>query len=191
MENLAKKYHKTQFRNRNKVPYIEHLIGVKSLLKSVFSITNECTDEALLRDMEDAGLGHDLIEDTAVTPEEIVSVSNERVLSFIKELSNPVDDAHTDEYMRQLSEATEEARILKYCDLLENTTSVCYGLHDLGLDWLHDFYAPILKNTTATLASTDFIKYPNTARLLRDMLHVSTDLLFAKVKLMGEGETDV
>ena len=188
MEDLVKKYHKTQYRNKNKVPYIEHLIGVKSILSSALESTGECADEALLRDMLYAALGHDLIEDTSVSKEEIVNVGNERVLHLIEELSNPVDDAHTDEYMKQLSGASEEARIIKYCDLLENTTSVCYGLQDLGIDWFYGFYEPILKRTTDNLANTEFINYPKTASLLRYALKMSTGLLYDKVKLFEGGE---
>lgn len=183
MEDLVKEYHKTQYRNKNKVPYIEHLIGVKSILSSALKITGECTDETLFSDMLDAALGHDLIEDTSVTKDEIIKISNDRVLHLIEELSNPVDDAHTDEYMEQLSSASEEARIIKYCDLLENTTSVCYGLQDLGIGWLYNFYEPILKRTTDNLGNTKFINYPKTANLLRSALKMSTSLLYDKLKL--------
>ena len=136
--------------------------------------------------MLDAALGHDLIEDTNITKDEIIKVSNERVLHLIEELSNPVDDSHTDEYMKQLGNASEEARIIKYCDLLENTTSVCYGLRDLGLEWTHNSYIPILKNTDKTLSYTTFEKYSITAKLLRDMLRTSSNLLFDKINLMEE-----
>lgn len=181
MEELAKKYHATQFRNKNKVPYFEHCIGVASLVTTVLGQTGEA-DEESARDMRAAAFGHDLIEDTEVTEAEIIAASNERTLGYIRELSNPVDDAHTDAYMEQLANATEEARIVKYCDLLENTTSVCYGLNDLGLDWAHNFYLPILTRSTAVLAETSFEKYAKTAELLRAMLKVSTDLLYAKIK---------
>lgn len=186
MESLVEKYHKTQYRNKDKVPYIEHLIGVKSILSSVLEITGECTDKTLFNDMLDAALGHDLIEDTDITKDEIIKVSNERVLHLIEELSNPIDDAHTDEYMEQLSNASEEARIIKYCDLLENTTSVCYGLRDLGIDWFYDFYEPILKRTTDNLANTEFINYPKAANLLRSALKMSTSLLYDKLRLFRE-----
>ena len=136
--------------------------------------------------MLDAALGHDLIEDTDITKDEIIKVSNERVLHLIEELSNPIDDAHTDEYMGQLSNASEEARIIKYCDLLENTTSVCYGLRDLGIDWFYDFYEPILKRTTDNLANTEFINYPKAANLLRSALKMSTSLLYDKLRLFRE-----
>lgn len=183
MENLVKKYHKTQYRNKDRVPYIEHLIGVKSILSSVLEITGECKDKILLGDMLDAALGHDLIEDTSVSKDEIMNASDERALHLIEELSNPVDDTHTDEYMKQISNASEEARVIKYCDLLENTTSVCYGLQDLGVDWFYNFYEPILKRTTDNLANTEFINYPKTANLLRSALKMSTSLLYDKLKL--------
>ena len=186
MEDLVKKYHKTQYRNKDKIPYIEHLIGVKSILSSVLEITGECKDEILLGDMLNAALGHDLIEDTSVSKDEIIDASNERVLHLIEELSNPVDDTHTDEYMKQISNASEEARVIKYCDLLENTTSVCYGLQDLGFGWFYNFYEPILKRTTNNLANTEFINYPKTASLLHSALKVSTNLLYDKLKLYRE-----
>lgn len=186
MEDLVKKYHKTQFRNKNKVPYTEHLIGVRSILSSVLEITGEITDKTLVEDMLNTALGHDLIEDTDVSEEEIIAVSNERVLSWIKILSNPVDDAHTDKYMEQLNNAPEEVRIIKYCDLLENTTSICYGLQDLGIEWFYDFYEPILKNTTKTLANTEFTKFPNTASLLRKMLSISTKAVYDKILFTKE-----
>ena len=188
MEELVKEFHKTQFRNKNKVPYVEHLIGVRSILHSALTMTGECTNPAELKVLEDAALGHDLIEDTNVTEEKIISASSERTLALIKKLSNPVDDYHLDEYMKQIREAEEEVRIIKYADLVENTTSVCYGLQDLGVDWFYDFYEPILKDSTANLAGTEFIKYPKTATLMRNMLQVATSLLYDKVSLAKENK---
>ncbi len=183
MEDLARKYHAEQFRNNNKVPYFEHCVGVAAILTAVLAQTKEAYEEEV-RDMVAAAYGHDLIEDTDVSDTEIAAASNMHVLQLIRELSNPVDDAHTDEYMRQLSVASEEARIVKYCDLLENTTSVCYGLHDLGLDWAHNFYLPILTRSTTVLAATNFEKFAQSAEKLRVMLDVSTKLLYAKIEMM-------
>ena len=186
MEELVKKFHKAQFRNKNKVPYIEHLIGVRSILQSVLAITGECTDPAELKILEDAALGHDLIEDTDVKKEEIIAVGNEKTLALIEKLSNPVDDYHLDNYMRQIRESEEEVRIIKYADLVENTASVSYGLHDLGINWFYDFYEPILKSSTENLANTEFVRYAKTANLLRSMLKVATKLTYDKILLLQE-----
>ena len=155
MNSLVKKYHYGQYRNNYngylpaKVHYIDHLFGVREILSSVLFMFGECKDEQLKKDMCDAAIGHDLLEDTKVTEEEIIAASNPRVLALIKELTNPVDDAHTEQYMDQLSVASEEARLIKYADLIENTSSVCYNYHIVGEEWAHDFYRPIMYGTSS------------------------------------------
>ena len=188
MYELVSKRHAGQFRNdkdgAKKIPYTDHLHGVASIVASVLDLTNEICDDNLRQDLLNAALGHDLIEDTAVTEEEIVSASNNRTLSLIKELTNPVDDAHTDQYMQQISTASEEARIIKYADLIENTMSVAYNLSILGKDWLEGFYLPILTRSTAVLQKTEFSQYPNTAKRMRELLYVNTSLLNTKAMVL-------
>lgn len=173
--------HACQYRNpvegMEAVPYTEHLYGVASIVSSVLDITGEITDESLRQDIFYAALGHDLLEDTDATDEEIVSASSSRTLAIIKELTNPADDSHTDEYMTQISSATEAARIVKYADLIENTMSVAYNLHILEKEWLGTIYLPILNKTTQVLQNTEFHKYPQTASLLRNMLLVNSNVL--------------
>ena len=179
MEELIRRCHSRQFRN-GAIPYTDHLYGVKSVLLSALTEPGECQDPELIADLCDAALGHDLLEDTEVTEAEIVSAANARVLGLIRELTNPVDDAHTEQYMEQLSCSTEEARLVKYADLIENTTSVAYNYYTLGEAWFTGFYAPILHRTTEVLAETDFVRYPQTAAYLRSLLRASERLLEAK-----------
>ena len=119
METIIRKYHKGQYRNYHegylpgKVPYYDHLYGVKSILSFALYRFGECQDTQLKEDMLNAALGHDLLEDTAIREDEIVAHTNSRVLSLIKELTNPIDDAHTEQYRQQLSTASEEARLIK------------------------------------------------------------------------------
>lgn len=183
MDNLIKKYHSQQFRNNNegylpaKVPYYDHLYGVRSILSFALYRYGECSDAMLKEDMLNAALGHDLLEDTIIHEEEIVITTNERVLSLIKELTNPVDDSHTDLYMQQLSNASEEARLIKYADLIENTTCVCHNMHVVSSDWYMDVYRPILFGTMGVLEKTQFPNYPKTVQFLRDTLRMFADLL--------------
>ena len=65
--------------------------------------------------------------------------------------------------MSQLRVVSEEARLIKYADLVENTMSVVYDLLDLGLDWAKSFYWPTLLDPGAVLAQTRFAKCPQTA----------------------------
>ena len=187
MKQLVKKYHSQQYRN-GKIPYTDHLFGVKSILMSALSQTGECKDLQLTEDMCNAALGHDLLEDTDVSEAEVISVTNERVLELIQELTNPVDDSHTEQYMQQLSIASEEARLIKYADLIENTTSVAYSYYTLGEQWLQGFYAPILHRSKEVLAKTVFLTYPQTAEVMRNLLAVVLDLLEAKRRNALNGE---
>ena len=181
MEDLVNTQHKQQTRNNGKVPYVTHLYGVRSVLESLIESCGEITDATLAKDLGNAALGHDLLEDTHVTKEEITANSNSRTLALIEELTNPEDDAHTEKYMNQLHTASEEARLVKYADLIDNTLSVAYGLHDLGRDWIKDFYLPILENTQKILADTNFTKYPKTAEEACRILKLAVELLSAKL----------
>lgn len=186
MKDLIRKYHSSQFRNDReiysipKIPYTDHLQGVKSVLLSSLSQIGECDDEQLIEDMCNAALGHDLLEDTEVTEKEILDTTNERVLNMIKELTNPVDDSHTEQYMEQLKNASEEARLIKYADLIENTSSVAYNYYMLGEEWVSSFYYPILQATQSMLSETVFNSYPKTADFMRGVLSIYADLLKTK-----------
>ena len=183
---LIETKHAGQIRNKSEsgtVPYTDHLYGVATVISSALNLTSEVSDEQLFADIVNAALGHDLIEDTDVSEAEIFSVANERTLKFIRELTNPVDDAHTEEYMIRLSTASEEARLVKYADLIENTLSVAYNIRLLGKDWLDGFYMPILTKTTAVLLKTQFEQYPKTAEILRDQLYTVTKLLNTKSRI--------
>ena len=183
MKTIIRKYHEGQYRNYRegfipgKVPYYDHLFGVESILSFALNKFDECQDVQIKRDMLSAALGHDLLEDTTISEDEIIAYTNSRVLSLIKELTNPMDDAHTEQYMQQLSNASEEARLIKYADLIENTTCVCHNMHIVGDEWYENVYRPILFGTMAVLKKAEFPKYPRTAEFLRGTLEMFADLL--------------
>ena len=179
--------HREQYRNYREnfvlpaIPYAEHLNGVASILDACLSVGGECSDPQKRRDMLDAALGHDLLEDTAATEEDVLALTNENVLRLIRALTNPCDDAHTDAYMEQLRSASEEARLIKYADLIENTASVSYYLFIVGKEWAGSFYCPILERTAAVLAGTVFTAYPKTADHMRKTLAVFSELLRSRM----------
>lgn len=181
MKTLVKQYHAEQKRNSNPdIPYTEHLYGVASVLNSIADYYNEIPKDRRTI-MVWAALGHDLLEDTDIQEETISSVAGYATLRLIKELTNPNDDAHTDEYMKKISSSSEEARLIKYADLIENTSSFCYALHepyiDNPLQRAKEFYLPILSRTKAVLENTSFELYPKTAEAMRLTLKVYAELL--------------
>ena len=186
MKALIRQYHAMQIRNNNPdTPYTEHLYGVSSILKTIAESEREIPGDSLDL-MIQAALGHDLLEDTVITEDTVKRVTGAKVLDLIRELTNPNDDAHTDEYMKQLAAASEEARLIKYADLIENTTSFCYALHeaydDNPVNRVKDFYLPILSRTTDVLANTSFEYYPKTADAMRMILKVYTELLLGRIE---------
>lgn len=190
MRILVKQYHAMQRRNNNpEIPYTEHLDGVASILKTIAVKENEISED-ILKMMIQAALGHDLLEDTVINDDTLERTIDDEVLHLIYELTNPNDDAHTDEYMDKLAQASEEARLIKYADLIENTSSFCYSLHEANLDnpvqRAKEFYIPILTRTTDVLANTSFELYPKTAEAMRKTLKVYTDLLLSRIRLLGK-----
>lgn len=187
MKILVKQYHAMQRRNNNPdIPYTEHLHGVASVLKTIAENYNEIP-KSVLEFMLQAALGHDLLEDTAIEEDTIDRMQDYEVLQLIRELTNPKDDAHTDEYMDQIASASEEARLIKYADLIENTTSFCYSLHEPNIEnpiqRAKAFYLSILFRTTDVLAGTAFCQYPQTAQAMRMVLSVYTNLLLDRLGL--------
>ena len=177
MEDIIEQYHKNQTRNGGKTPYTVHLYGVENILSSLIDKGGEIADPDLISDLKNGALGHDLLEDTDVPEESIAKSASERALSLIKEVTNPDDDSHTERYMEQLKNSSEEGRLIKYADLIDNTFSVAYGIQDLGRDWVENFYLPIMKNTKKALAETTFERYPKTAKQARDLLDFASNLL--------------
>ena len=189
MKLLIEKYHSEQYRNDrgdylpSKIPYTDHLYGVESILQSALDKTCECMSKSAEEDMLRAALGHDLLEDTDVTESEIKEATNNHVLCLIKFLTNPDDDSHIDKYIEQLSNAPEEAKLIKYADLIENTNSVAYNLNNLEGRWVKSVYLPILSSVSKVLNETEFFVYPKTAEWLRNLLSVSSELLSSKMEL--------
>ncbi len=187
-DSMVRKYHYGQYRNDMdgylppKIAYADHLFSVREILSTALYMFRECEDKQLIEDMCYAALGHNLLEDTDISEDEIAAEANPRVLALIKELTNPVDDEHTKQYMEPLKTASEEARLIKYADLVENTISVCYNYHIVGEDWAFSFYRPIMYRTQGVLEETEFPTYTKTAEFLNKMLKVYINILNNKVR---------
>lgn len=190
MKLLVNQFHAFQIRNNNPdIAYAEHVYGVASVLESAANITGEI-DKNTLNTMLCAALRHDLLEDTAAD-EWLLKYVDYKAYELIRELTNPNDDEHTDEYMERLEKASEEARIVKYADLIENTSSFCYSLHEPHMEKpiqrASEFYLPILERTTKVLEKTAFEKYPKTAEEMRKILKVYTELLTSRIEYLCRG----
>ena len=189
MLQLVQQYHAEQFRNNGKVPYWHHCLSVAEIVIVAFEQTGELeNNNDLLVSIACSALGHDLLEDTAVTRLAIRDRFGLRVEEMIISLTNEEDDAHRDKYMRKIAASSEELALIKYADLIENTISCAYGINDLGVDWIKSFYLPIKDETEKILASKKFSIYAETANLLRIQYRFAAERLdnnFIKYRKVG------
>ncbi len=107
-EEFAREKHKNQYRKQG-TAYIEHPIGVMELLK-----TKGYREEDYLI----AALFHDLLEDTDASREEILKLSNPRVLRAV-ELLTKDPNYKMDEYIFNIG-GNEMARVIKLADRTYN-----------------------------------------------------------------------
>jgi (p)ppGpp synthase/HD superfamily hydrolase len=160
---LVMKYHHGQSRNKQReTPYWLHCAGVAALVEKAFSDSGVRIPESMYL----AALGHDLYEDTTVEPALIKEQFGDDVHMLIQALTNERDDYNRTQYMQKLGSSTEEVRLIKLADMLENITSVANNLDVLGVGWLDDFFAPIMKDTIEILSKTTFTTYAHPAEKL-------------------------
>ena len=106
MLSLAARAHEGQF-DRGGVPYFMHVMQVMRNLK---------TDDEELKCI---ALGHDLLEDTNVTEEEILTNTNYRVLMGIKALTKIEGESYED--YKDKVKSNWDAVLVKMADLTHNS----------------------------------------------------------------------
>ena len=114
--------HGSQLRKYTSEPYINHPISVARL---VASVTDDC-------EIISAALLHDVIEDTAVTFNEIKNagfgLSIAKLVNEVTDVSRPSDGnrAHRKRLdLEHLSKASKRAKTIKLADLIDNSSSIC------------------------------------------------------------------
>ena len=182
MRELTRAAHAGQTRNGGRLPYWVHPDGVAGLCREALARSGELPADAA-EDVVLAAHGHDLYEDTAVTPEQVSAEFGHRVAGWIAGMTNRRGDHDLDEYLRSFAAADDEVRLIKYADLADNTLSVAYGLHDVGLDWATGFFLPIAERTRDALAGVPF------TRLRRSGVELAELAGWARVRLLGALES--
>lgn len=183
MVRVVKEYHSAQTRNNGKIPYSVHCLSVSEILMSALvEAGEESEDENNNISIACSALGHDLLEDTTATRDYIRENFGDATLALIEEVTNDGGDDKHEAYVEKLMRASEEALLIKYSDLIDNTISVAYGLHDLGVDWVSEFYLPIMNRTEDFLNKKVFNKYPKTVEKLRGEQRFSKERLLSNLK---------
>lgn len=115
---FAARAHRTQMRKGSDTPYISHPYSVGLIL------TRAGFDPEVVA----AGILHDTVEDTAVTPEDLREYFGEKVASIVEGCSEPHREAHWEERkahtISYLKSAPYEIRAVACADKLHNLSTI-------------------------------------------------------------------
>lgn len=173
---LIQRAHAGQTRSGGKVPAWHHMARVSRILETVLGETQEGSAEER-ETVILAGLGHDAIEDTKVTEEELVRCFGSRGLEIIEGMTNRRGDADHSQYIEQVAGAEEAVRLIKFADLIDNCASVAFDLSTMGVKWTKGFFLPIVTPMMEAVLPGEFRTYPQAAEKLKGLVRVARDLL--------------
>jgi GTP diphosphokinase / guanosine-3',5'-bis(diphosphate) 3'-diphosphatase len=123
----AEKHSKQRRKNADATPYINHPLEVAEIL----AVEGQVDDLELLT----AALLHDTIEDTTARPEEIATLFGDRVLAWVREVTDDKSLPKAERKQRQIDHAptlSPGAKQLKLADKIANLRSVA---GDPPQDW--------------------------------------------------------
>lgn len=172
---LIRKYH-GPLKPRSDGPPWHHLDRVSKMLELVLEEAGEGSPEER-EVIALSALGHDSLEDTAVTKEELASVFGARGLTLIEGMTNPLGDDYPDEYVAQVIAAEEAVRLIKLSDLYDNCTSVTFNIPELGAEWTENWFLPIVRPMVAAVTVTEFPTYPKAGARLKQMVTTTYAML--------------
>lgn len=110
-EEFARKAHSGQKRRFSGKDYVEHPLAVMRLLEAAGVADKDILDAALL---------HDVVEDTKYTIEDILSITNERTASIVQELTLDNPKEEKDIWLKSFHNKSLEALLIKICDRICN-----------------------------------------------------------------------
>lgn len=176
---LIRKYH-GPLKPRSDGPPWHHLDRVSKLLELVLEESGEGSPEER-ETIALSALGHDALEDTPVTKDEIVAVFGARGLALIEGMTNRLGDDHPAEYVAQVAASEEAVRLIKLSDLYDNCASVTFNITRLGVEWTEGYFLPIVRPMIATIVETDFPTYPKSSGRLKEMVKATQAILLEAV----------
>ncbi len=173
---FAKKAHSGQT-YKNGVPYWLHLNRVAKLIDVFIKDTGEGTEEDN-KILLDGAILHDTLEDTDVSEEDIKNLFGERVLSIVMEMTDQEPNkAESPNYIIQILNSSDEARLVKLADLIDNMTTATRRINENGLEWTKNFFIPRVSEISKEILKTNFSIYKKTSEFLKEHLIISSKLL--------------
>lgn len=122
---LAEKYHNGQFRKDGKTPYIFHPLKVCDYLYSLGFTSKSLFEELDNHDFTyyAVALMHDLLEDTKVSDQEILNISNITIYNYVNKLTYKKDEDNLFSkfaYLKEIVDSDDLVLIIKCIDRIAN-----------------------------------------------------------------------
>lgn len=172
---FVQKYHIGQKRAGD-VPTWHHLVRVSLLLRVVLAKYKEGNEtERVIISL--SALGHDVLEDTKATKDEVQAVFGDRGFELILGMTNEYGDENVEPYVKKVVQAEEPVRLIKLADLYDNITNVTYCLFDLGSKWTHSYFLPTVTPMYKAIQKTKFHTYLHTGEELKATVEIAFTLL--------------
>ncbi|MEK7487847.1 MAG: hypothetical protein AAB598_00825 [Patescibacteria group bacterium] len=147
--------------DKSGLPLWQHSVNVAHTLEEYIAQYNEVRG-MIKNDLLLGALGHDLLEDTNASAEEIERQWGGKALFYIQEMTNTQGDNNTKDYIEHLTRVDEEILLIKFADILANIRNSIKNASALPSKWLVHFWIPLLDRYEAALLSKIFHKYPLT-----------------------------
>lgn len=131
---LAIKAHEGQFRKEARTPYVVHPIAVALIL------SRHGFDDHVVS----AGLLHDVLEDTSVTYDELVSAVGEEVASLVASVSHNAElpwEEKKKDYIESIRTAGDSVKAIATADKIANAQSLLFAYEKDGTSLWKNFNA--------------------------------------------------
>lgn len=146
-------------------PYWPHLLRVGNILQYYLELFKEC-DKKTINSIIIAGYGHDSLEDTSITKEELEKQFDKNIAELIFWMTNEENDAHTSKYVKKVTNWSEEVRLIKLADMCDNYTSIIYRAVENWPKFLKEKIIPIMEPMYKSIIKTSFKRHPKTGNEL-------------------------
>lgn len=165
-------------------PYRPHLLRVGNLLQYYLELFGEW-DEKIVNAIIIAGYGHDSLEDTHITREDLEKQFNQNIAELIFWMTNEESDAHTDKYVKKVIMWSEEVRLIKLADICDNYQWMIYKINNKEIaKFFKENIIPIIEPMYQKIITTNFSIYSKTSEKLLSDVRKSHNLLVKNLNAM-------
>ena len=183
---VVRERHAGQIRSAQS-PAWHHVARVAEVLKLALTLGREA-DAPKIDFLVSSSLGHDLLEDTKTSKDDIVRLFGPAAWELIFGMTNEWGDASPEPYVKKVAASSEEVRLIKLADIYDNYSHAGYTLNLLGSDWANNYFLPIVQPMLKAINSTEFTFYRETAAILRGWCKLAESIFLAELQFVQMGQ---